>query len=67
MILEVDHMGPAQVFCSIGEAEVYGLIKRSKVDLVLILETKLGSMLRDLYQSKRTGQIICAVKGQGRT
>ena len=42
MILEVDHMGLVQVFCSVGEVEVYGLIKRSKVDLALMLETKVG-------------------------
>ena len=42
MILEVDHMGLVQVFGSIGEAEEYGLIKRSKVDLALMLETKVG-------------------------
>jgi DNA repair photolyase len=42
-----------QVFCSVGEAEVYGLIKRSKDDLVLMLETKSGYMLRDLLSIEK--------------
>jgi len=42
MVMEVDHIGLVQVFCSVGEVEVYGLIKRSKVDLALMLETKVG-------------------------
>jgi len=47
--LEVDHMGLVQVFfCSVGEVEVYDLIKRSKVDLGLMLEIKLGYMLHDM-------------------
>ncbi len=47
--LEVDHMGLVQVFfCSVGGVEVYDLIKRSKVDLGLMLEIKLGYILHDL-------------------
>ena len=42
-----------QVFHSVGEAEVYGLLKRSKVDLVLMLETKSGYMLRDLLSIEK--------------
>ncbi len=42
-----------QVFRSVGEAEVYGLLKRSKVDLVLMHETKSGYMLRDLLSIEK--------------
>jgi hypothetical protein len=42
MILEVDHMGLVRVFCNVGEVEVYGLTKGSKVDLALKLENKVG-------------------------
>ncbi len=42
MILEVDHMGLVWVFCNVGEVEVYGLTKRPKIDLALMLENKVG-------------------------
>ena len=52
--LEVDHMGLVQVFfCSVGGVEVYDLIKRSKVDLALMLETKLGYTLHDLLSIEK--------------
>jgi hypothetical protein len=37
----------------VGEVEVYGLIKRWKVDLALMLETKLGYMLHDLLSIEK--------------
>ncbi len=42
MTLEVDHTGLVRVFCNVGEVEVYGLTKRPKIDLALMLENKVG-------------------------
>lgn len=65
-ILGVDYMGILQ--CWKGGVEMYGLAKRSKFDLALMLETKLKLGIACCvicYQTKRTGLImICAVKGQ---